>query len=307
MEERQRKRGPKGHISKYIVSGVLVVALSAAGGIGGAYWFTHSNSGTVVTTTTATASTTSTSSSKDASAIASKMSQSVVAITTEEMTTSNFWYGSQVSSGAGSGVIMSSDGYIITNAHVVSGASKIKVTTSNNKSYTATLVGSYTKGDIAVLKINATGLKAATFADSSKIKQGQTTYAVGNPEGTFANSITSGIVSAVSRKITISLSDDNSSSSSSQSGDNSWYSQYSSGSMETTSSSNTTTLTVIQTDAAVSPGNSGGGLFNANGDLIGIVNAKSSDSDSEGLGFAIPSNTALKIAKELITNGKYTG
>lgn len=298
MEERKRRNGPRGHISKYIVSGVLVLALSAAGGVGGAYWYTHSQAGTVVTTTTATATTTSASSAKDASSIASKMSQSVVAITTEEMTTSNFWYGSQVSSGAGSGVIMSSDGYIITNAHVVSGASKIKVTTSNNKTYTAKLVGSYTKGDIAVLKIEATGLKAATFADSSKIKQGQVTYAVGNPEGTFANSITSGIVSAVSRKITISLSDDDSSSSDSD--DNSWFSQYTSG----RSQSSTTTLNVIQTDAAVSPGNSGGGLFNANGDLIGIVNAKSSDSDSEGLGFAIPANTAVKIAKQLITNGK---
>ncbi len=298
MEERKRRNGPRGHISKYIVSGVLVLALSAAGGVGGAYWYTHSQAGTVVTTTTATATPTSASSAKDASSIASKMSQSVVAITTEEMTTSNFWYGSQVSSGAGSGVIMSSDGYIITNAHVVSGASKIKVTTSNNKTYTAKLVGSYTKGDIAVLKIEATGLKAATFADSSKIKQGQVTYAVGNPEGTFANSITSGIVSAVSRKITISLSDDDSSSSDSD--DNSWFSQYTSG----RSQSSTTTLNVIQTDAAVSPGNSGGGLFNANGDLIGIVNAKSSDSDSEGLGFAIPANTAVKIAKQLITNGK---
>ncbi|MGM9952194.1 MAG: S1C family serine protease [Intestinibaculum porci] len=298
MEERKRRNGPRGHISKYIVSGVLVLALSAAGGVGGAYWYTHSQAGTVVTTTTATATPTSASSAKDASSIASKMSQSVVAITTEEMTTSNFWYGSQVSSGAGSGVIMSSDGYIITNAHVVSGASKIKVTTSNNKTYTARLVGSYTKGDIAVLKIEATGLKAATFADSSKIKQGQVTYAVGNPEGTFANSITSGIVSAVSRKITISLSDDDSSSSDSD--DNSWFSQYTSG----RSQSSTTTLNVIQTDAAVSPGNSGGGLFNANGDLIGIVNAKSSDSDSEGLGFAIPANTAVKIAKQLITSGK---
>ena len=298
MEERKRRNGPRGHISKYIVSGVLVLALSAAGGVGGAYWYTHSQAGTVVTTTTATATPTSASSAKDASSIASKMSQSVVAITTEEMTTSNFWYGSQVSSGAGSGVMMSSDGYIITNAHVVSGASKIKVTTSNNKTYTARLVGSYTKGDIAVLKIEATGLKAATFADSSKIKQGQVTYAVGNPEGTFANSITSGIVSAVSRKITISLSDDDSSSSDSD--DNSWFSQYTSG----RSQSSTTTLNVIQTDAAVSPGNSGGGLFNANGDLIGIVNAKSSDSDSEGLGFAIPANTAVKIAKQLITNGK---
>lgn len=296
--EKQRK--PRTHVSKYILMCLLILCLSAAGGIGGAYWFTHSGNCTVVTTTSGESAsnvTTTSANSKDASSIASKMTQSVVAITTEEMTTSNFWYGSQVQSGAGSGVIMSSDGYIITNYHVISGASKIKVTTSSNKTYTATVVGYNKNGDIAVIKINATGLKAATFADSSKIKQGQVTYAVGNPEGTFANSITSGIVSATSRKITISLDDDDSSSSSSSNGNsNSMWSQFTQ-----TSQSTTTTLTVIQTDAAVSPGNSGGGLFNANGELIGIVNAKSSDSDSEGLGFAIPSNTALKIAKSIIS------
>jgi serine protease Do len=298
MENKQNKHGkPRGHIGKYIVMLLLILCVSAAGGIGGAYWFNHTSGGTVVTTSTSGSNTETVSTSKDASDIASKMTQSVVAITTEEMTTDSFWYGSQVSSGAGSGVIMTSDGYILTNYHVISGASKIKVTTSNNKSYTATVVGYKKSNDIAVLKINATGLKAVTFADSSKIKQGQTTYAVGNPEGTFANSITSGIVSATSRTISISLDDDDSSSSSNNQQDgNSWFSQQSS------SSSTTVKLTVIQTDAAVSPGNSGGGLFNSSGELIGIVNAKSSDSDSEGLGFAIPSNTALSTAKDIIAN-----
>ena len=292
MENKHGK--PRGHIGKYIVMLLLILCVSAAGGIGGAYWYNHTSGGTVVTTSSGTSDATTVSTSKDASNIASKMSQSVVAITTEEMTTSSFWYGSQVSSGAGSGVIMSSDGYILTNYHVISGASKIKVTTSNNKSYTATVVGYKKSNDIAVLKINATGLKAVTFADSSKIKQGQATYAVGNPEGTFANSITSGIISATSRTISISLDDDSSSDNSQQNG-NSWFSQQS-------STSTTVKLNVIQTDAAVSPGNSGGGLFNASGELIGIVNAKSSDSDSEGLGFAIPSNTALSVAKDIIAN-----
>ena len=294
MENRHGK--PKGHIGKYIVMLLLVLCVSAAGGIGGAYWYNHTSGGTVVTTTSGTSSAETVSTSKDASSIASKMSQSVVAITTEEMTTNSFWYGSQVSSGAGSGVIISSDGYILTNYHVISGAQKVKVTLSNKKTYSATIVGYKKAKDIAVIKINATGLKAATIADSSKIKQGQTTYAVGNPEGTFANSITSGIVSATSRTISISL-DDDSSNSNDQQGGNSWFSSQ-------TTQSTTVKLNVIQTDAAVSPGNSGGGLFNANGDLIGIVNAKSSDSDSEGLGFAIPANTAVKIAKQLITNGK---
>lgn len=292
MENRHGK--PKGHIGKYIVMLLLVLCVSAAGGIGGAYWYNHTSGGTVVTTTSGTSSAETVSTSKDASNIASKMSQSVVAITTEEMTTNSFWYGSQVSSGAGSGVIISSDGYILTNYHVISGAQKVKVTLSNKKTYSATIVGYKKAKDIAVIKINATGLKAATIADSSKIKQGQTTYAVGNPEGTFANSITSGIVSATSRTISISL-DDDSSNSNDQQGGNSWFSSQ-------TTQSTTVKLNVIQTDAAVSPGNSGGGLFNAAGELIGIVNAKSSDSDSEGLGFAIPSNTALSAAKDIIAN-----
>ena len=283
--EKQNKK-KLNRLSKNIGKAFIVVALGFGGGAAGSYFM--NNQGTTVVTQTTTTKAVGT--SKDASGISSKMTKSVVAITTENISRDNFWYGSQVSSGAGSGVIMSSDGYIITCAHVVSGASTIKVTTSDNKTYDATLVGSYSDNDIAVLKINATNLKPATFANSDKLIQGQSTYAVGNPEGTFSDSITSGIVSALNRKITVQLDNDDDTSSSSN------YGRFG----QLYSSTKTITISVIQTDAAVSPGNSGGGLFNGNGDLIGIVNAKSSDTNSEGLGFAIPSNTALKIAKELI-------
>lgn len=289
-----KKRG----IGSAFIIILLVLILCFGAGAGGAYVVLKLNGASVITTTSSTPATTTSSSKKDASSIAKKMTDSVVAITTEAMTTSNFWFGSQVVSGAGSGVIMSSDGYIITNAHVVNGASTIKVTTSDEKTYTAKLVGKYTQGDIAVIKINATGLSAATFGDSDKITQGQTAYAVGNPEGTFSGSITSGIVSALNRTITVSIDDD----SSSDDGNNQ-YSQYFG---RTQNTSTTAKLNVIQTDAAVSPGNSGGGLFDSNGTLIGIVNAKSSDTNSEGLGFAIPVNTALKIAKSLISKGSYS-
>lgn len=282
--EKQTKKKVS-RLSKNIGKAFIAVALGFGGGAAGSYFM--NNQGTTVVTKTTTTKATGT--SNDASSISSKMTQSVVAITTENISRDNFWYGSQVSSGAGSGVIMSSDGYIITCAHVVSGASTIKVTTSDNKTYDATLVGTYSDNDIAVLKINATNLKPATFANSDKLVQGQSTYAVGNPEGTFSDSITSGIVSALNRKITVQLDNDDSSSSNNYGRFGQFY-----------SSSKTISISVIQTDAAVSPGNSGGGLFNGNGDLIGIVNAKSSDTNSEGLGFAIPSNTALKIAKELI-------
>ena len=280
----------KHYFLKKMIIVFLIMVLAAFSGAMGAYYLLSQTKGTSVATTTVSGA--SAISSKQSVSVASKITKSVVAIRTEAMTTNNYWYGSQVSSGAGSGVIMSSDGYIITCAHVVNGASSIKVTTSDKKIYSAKLVASYTKGDIAVLKIEATNLKPAVFADSNNLSQGEKTYAVGNPEGTFSGSITSGIVSALNRTIKVSINGSSSENSRfPYLGDN---------------SSQIAVLKVIQTDAAVSPGNSGGGLFNANGDLIGIVNAKSSNANSEGLGFAIYGNNALKIAKSLIKTGTYS-
>ena len=220
-------------------------------------------------------------------AVAEKAVPSVVAIRTEAMVTGNFWFGSQVTSGAGSGVIISENGYIITNAHVVDGADSITVELSSGKSYKAELVGSYTNGDIAVVKIDASGLPAAAFASMETVHQGEPVYAIGNPEGNFSGSFTGGYLSAMDRQIQVSV-------------DASSGGGYFGG-----SSSRTITLDVLQFDAAVSPGNSGGGLFDADGNLIGIVCAKSSGSDSEGLGFAIPSDDAQTIATALMTDGVY--
>ena len=202
--------------------------------------------------------------------VADLVSPSVVVITTEQVVYSQWsWYGqNQVESGAGSGVIISSDGYILTCAHVVDGASNITVTI-NDKDYTATLVGEDTTSDIAVIKIDADGLTPATVGDSDSLKVGQNVMAVGNPLGTLSNTVTQGIVSALNRQVTVEDND----------------------------------MTLIQTDTSISPGNSGGGLFNANGELIGVVNAKSSYSEAEGIGFAIPINTAMDIAQQLIENG----
>ena len=226
--------------------------------------------------------------------VAEKAVPSVVAIRTEAMVTGNFWYGSQVTSGAGSGVIISEDGYIITNAHVVDGADHITVELSSGKSYQATLVGSYTNGDIAVVKIEATGLPAAAFATMDTVHQGEPVYAVGNPEGNFSGSITGGILSALDRQIQVSVEV--------ESGNGGFGGGYFGGGSTVT---RTITLDVLQFDAAVSPGNSGGGLFDGDGNLIGIVCAKSAGTDSEGLGFAIPGNTAQTIATALISDGTY--
>ncbi|WP_300690178.1 trypsin-like peptidase domain-containing protein [uncultured Oscillibacter sp.] len=219
--------------------------------------------------------------------VAKTISPTVVSITTEKMTVNNFWFGPQISSGAGSGVIISEDGYILTCAHVISGANSIQVTTSDGVVYTATVVGSYEDGDIAVLKIEAEGLQTAVLGDSDKIQLAETVYAVGNPGGTLSGSITDGIISATSRTISISIENE--------------VGPYGLG-----INNRIVSLDVLQTNAAVSPGNSGGGLFNANGELIGIVNAKSSGENQEGLGFAIPVNTVQEIAVSLINTGSYT-
>ena len=210
--------------------------------------------------------------------VADLVSPSVVVITTEQVVYSQWsWYGqNQVESGAGSGVIISSDGYILTCAHVVDGASNITVTI-NDKDYTATLVGEDTTSDIAVIKIDANGLTPAVVGDSDTLTVGDNVLAVGNPLGELGGTVTSGIVSALNRSVSIQ------------------------------SSGSVNTMSLIQMDASVSPGNSGGGLFNMNGELIGIVNAKSSSSDAEGLGFAIPINDAIKVAQDLLENGYVTG
>lgn len=201
---------------------------------------------------------------------------SVVEITTSSVSTSIFMP-QQVLSGAGSGVIITKDGYIATNHHVVSGASKIKVTLANGENYDAKLIASDAETDLAVIKIEENDLNAATIGDSSRLVVGQTVLAIGNPLGSLGGTVTEGIISALDRKIEIEKE----------------------------------SMTLLQISAAVNPGNSGGGLFDEEGNLIGIVNAKVSTNYSgdpiEGLGFAIPSNIVQKITSELINHGYVTG
>ena len=197
---------------------------------------------------------------------------SVVEITTSTVVNNPFMQ-QYVSSGAGSGVVVSTDGTIITNHHVIDGANDIKVRLADGSEYTATLVGSDAQSDLAVIRIEAQNLKPAILGDSSKLIVGEEVMAIGNPLGKLGGSLTNGIVSALDREITIDGQ----------------------------------TMTLLQTNADINPGNSGGGLFNRNGELIGIVNAKSSGTDIEGIGFAIPVNIAKDIAEQLINNGAVSG
>ena len=282
----KKRRRKNGNIARSAVALVLAAAMGFVGGFVGAQ---VGNTGGKVVIQQVAPSSTSSSDSGSASAVntasgmttaqvSEMVSPSVVVITTEQVVYSQWsWYGqSQVESGAGSGVIISSDGYILTCAHVVSGASNITVSIGD-KDYPATLVGEDTTSDIAVVKVDATGLTPATVGNSDSLKVGESVMAVGNPLGELGGTVTSGIVSALNRSVTIQ------------------------------GTSSTNTMSLIQMDASVSPGNSGGGLFNMNGELIGLVNAKSSSSDAEGLGFAIPINDAIKVAQDLLENGYVSG
>ena len=274
----KKRRRKNGNIARSAVALVLAAAMGFVGGFVGAR---VGNTGGKVVIQQVAPSSTSSSDSGSASAVntasgmttaqvSEMVSPSVVVITTEQVVYSQWsWYGqSQVESGAGSGVIISSDGYILTCDHVVAGASNITVTIGDDD-YTATVVGEDSTSDVAVLKIDANGMTPAVVGDSDTLTVGDNVLAVGNPLGELGGTVTSGIVSALNRQVTVQDND----------------------------------MTLIQTDASISPGNSGGGLFNANGELIGIVNAKSSYSEAEGIGFAIPINTAMEIGRQLIENG----
>ncbi len=184
--------------------------------------------------------------------------------------------------GAGSGIIISSDGYIITNAHVIDDMDRyvVHVTTTDPvegtgvvDEYEATLVGSDTDTDLAVLKIDATGLKAAVLGDSDELRLGDDVVAIGNPLG-LETSVTKGIVSGLNRD------------------------QYSLSDRE---------LSSIQTDASINSGNSGGGLFNMHGEVVGVVNSKLVYNNAEGVGFAITINEAKSVIDDLISKGYVSG
>ena len=193
-------------------------------------------------------------------------------------------YANGAASGSGSGVVYRVDGktaYIITNAHVVSGATDVQVVFSNKESVNATIVGSDTYSDIAVLKLTADfDMTAIKCGDSSLLDQGETVLAIGSPLGIeYAGTVTQGIVSGIDRTVSVDLNDD---------GQEDW------------------DMNVIQTDAAINPGNSGGALVNMAGELVGITSMKLSNTSVEGMGFALPINDVITSVEQIIENGKVT-
>lgn len=272
-----RKKEKSPYVTKRAMVVILIIAMVLSAAVGaGAYALAISTFGG--TSIDKSISTTNYNLSKNAGSplsiqeIVAKNENSVVAIVTESVSTDT-WLGQYVTQGAGSGVIISKDGYIVTNNHVIDGASSIKVTLNNGKEYNAELVATDEQTDVAVIKIKKDNLTPVTFGDSTKLSIGDLAIAIGNPLGKLAGSATEGIISGLEREITLDGK----------------------------------TMNLIQTSASINPGNSGGGLFDQNGNLVGIVVAKSAGSEVEGLGFAIPSKTVQEIAKALMTDGYVSG
>ena len=200
---------------------------------------------------------------------------STVGITISGETSSRYGYGYTYQA-SGSGFIITSDGYILTNYHVISGSKAVTVATYDHNTYDAKVIGYDASNDIAVIKIDAENLTPVTLGDSDTLRVGESVYAIGNPLGELTFSLTGGIVSALSRNVQTEAG---------------------------------TSMSLIQTDCAINSGNSGGALFNTRGEVIGITNAKysssgmGSEAEIDNIGFAIPINSVKRIVTSIIENG----
>ncbi|BBC95133.1 putative serine protease PepD [Streptomyces sp. DconLS] len=295
-EPEPRRRRARGSVA--LLAAVAIVAAAVGGAT--AYGFQELAGKNDVTATGTGTPVVPAGKKGDVAAIAAAVSPSVVEI---NATLDN-------GSSTGSGVIISSNGEIVTNNHVIAGAQSVKVRTSDGHSYTADVVGTDSSKDLALIKLQgASGLRAATLGDSSGVQVGDSVVAIGSPEG-LTGTVTSGIVSALDRDVTVPTDE---SQAQGQGGDGSWPFQFGGRNFNGDTGSSTTTYKAIQTDASLNPGNSGGALIDAAGNIIGINAAmysssqqasSSSDAGSIGLGFAIPVNTVKSDLAKLRSGGR---
>lgn len=279
-----RKAGPKKHIftKKAVAAGLCCVLIGGASGFGGAMIAESSGAATLLEgnggSRTVSVKSVNTSKKMTASQVYAANVDATVGISTKSTTRNMFGYSTE-SAASGSGFVVSSNGYIVTNYHVIEGADTITVTMNDGKTYDATVRGYNESKDVAVLKVNATGLKAVTLGSSKNTNVGDEVITIGNPLGELTFSLTSGAISALNRKVTFSQNQ---------------------------------SMNLIQTDAAINSGNSGGPLFNMYGEVIGITNAKYSSSGSsseasiDNIGFAIPIDEVESIIKNIIKKGTKT-
>lgn len=273
VEPQQQKAKKKNNGFRAVIATGLICSLigGGIGGVVGANLASHSNDTAQMSNNNSSGQIQLVGNSGEISpviAIAQKVTPSVVGIKTYG--TYNYW-GRQIANqelGSGSGIIYSKDGYIITNYHVIENATSVTVTMSDGTEYDAQIVGADSTSDLAVLKVDANGLPAADLGDSDKLQIGELVVAIGNPLG-YENTVTDGIVSGLNRQL----------------------------------SDYTDAMTLIQTNAAINSGNSGGALVNSKGEVVGINSAKLVASNAEGMGFALSINEVKPIVEELISKG----
>ena len=246
-------------LSAALASASTTALVSAIGGTSTAPTATATATPNAVVTGT-------TSDPADLTAVVATAKESVVTITANGLSTRGLSPFSVPTTGVGSGVIITSNGYILTNKHVVANSSSLMVELSDGTQLSATVVKESSDNDLALIKVDATGLTAATIGDSTKIQVGQTAIAIGSPLGTYTETVTKGIISATGRQITVT---------------------------DELTGRPTTLRDLIQTDAAINPGNSGGPLLDATGAVVGLSTAMAGN--AEGLGFAIPINAASDL------------
>jgi S1-C subfamily serine protease len=284
---KKRNRGPLA-----LIAAVAIVAAAIGGGT--AYGIQELTGNDTVASSSTSTNVVPSSQKGTVAGVAKAVSPSIVEISAD----------SNAGSSTGSGVIITSGGEIVTNNHVVAGASQIKATTSDGKSYTAKVVGTDSKKDLALIKLeNASGLKAATLGDSAGLQVGDQVVAIGSPEG-LSGTVTSGIISALDRDVTVPTEEGQDQGQQQwgqgQGQGDQWPFEFGGRQFNGDTGSDTTTYKALQTDASLNPGNSGGALIDMNGNIVGINSAmysptsqasSSSDAGSVGLGFAIPINT----------------
>ena len=263
---------------RLIILSVIVLLLGLGGGAAGSYWYqsAHPYSGTVIEASASSPKIVEASNSSGMTIpkLVNQYAPAVVAITSTS-TTYSFFGGPLTQEGAGTGMILTSNGYILTNNHVApQGSQNLTVTLTDQKQYSATIVASDPSQDLALLKINATGLATVKLGDSSSEVVGNSVIAIGNALGEFQNTVTNGIISALNRSITAS---------------------------DSTGTGSESLSGLFQTDAAINPGNSGGPLIDSNSGLVIGINTATS-AQGQNLGFAIPINTAKSFIQPYVGN-----
>jgi serine protease Do len=260
-----RNRG----IGTVLAAAVLSATLAAGGTVAAITQLVPAAGGAISTIGAAKTTSATTVQTLDLTEVIAEAQKSVVTITANGMTTDGFSPFGQPTGGIGSGIVVSADGYILTNRHVVEGAQTLSVELQDGTTYDARLIDQATDNDLALIKVDATGLTAARIGDSSATEIGQTTLAIGSPLGTYTETVTRGILSGLGRDVTV---------------------------QDEQTGRPTTLHNLMQTDAAINPGNSGGPLLDASGAVIGINTAVAGG--AQGLGFAIPIDDAAALITE---------